>query len=94
MAQNTTYPVTTSWVMITDANVTNATFQNLTQGGLFIAATNGTGSPTAGVQTLSYGAGQGERNVALADLFPGVSGANRLWARVQSGSGTVFISHA
>jgi hypothetical protein len=94
MAQNTTYNLNADWLMITDANVTAATFQNLTQGGIYIAATNGTSAPDVGTQTLSYGAGQGERNVDLADLFPGVSGANRLWARVASGTGTVFISHA
>ncbi len=93
MPQNTTYSLTTEWVLITDANVTQATFQNLTQGGMFLAGTNGTTPPTAGLQTISYGAGQGERNALLADLFPGVTGVNRLWARVQNGQGTVFVSH-
>jgi hypothetical protein len=94
MAQNTTYSLTTAWTLISDVDVTSVTFQNLTQGGMFLAGTAGTGAPTAGIQTLSYGAGQGERNVAVADLFPGVAGVNRLWARVQNGTGTVFVSNA
>jgi hypothetical protein len=94
MPQNTTYNLTTSWTLISDVNVTSVTFQNLTQGGMFLAGTNGTSAPTAGIQTISYGSGQGERNVSVADLFPGVAGVNRLWARVQSGFGTVFVSNA
>jgi hypothetical protein len=31
----------------------------------------------------------------MADLFPGVSGVNRLWARVTGiAAGLVFVSHA
>lgn len=94
MAQHTTYNISTAWVLITDANVTSATFQNLSQTDMVITGTNGTTAPTLGAERLIYGPRQGERNVALTDLCPGVSGANRLWARMKSGEGTVFISHA
>jgi hypothetical protein len=30
----------------------------------------------------------------LADLFPGVSGANRMWAKSSVGTQQVFVSHA
>ena len=94
MPQNTRYTVGTSWLMVTDADVTTVTFQNITQGGMLIAATVGATAPTSDDGAISYGAAQGERNAALADLFPGVSGANRLWARIAGSSGTLFISHA
>lgn len=93
MPQNTRYAVTAAWTLITDANVTSVTFQNLTQGGMLIAGTNGTVAPTTDNGSISYGAAQGERNVALSDLFPGVTGVNRLWARTPGSTGTVFISH-
>lgn len=94
MPQNQRYAVGQAWVMVTDANVSSVTFQNLTQGGMFISATNGLTAPTNDDGAISYGSGQGERNVLLSDLFPGVTGANRLWARIASGTGTLFISHA
>lgn len=93
MPQHTTYNISTTWVMITDANVTAATFQNLSQTDMIITATNGTTAPSAGAERLIYGPRQGERNVLLSDLCPGISGANRLWARMPAGFGTVFISH-
>jgi hypothetical protein len=94
MPQHTTYDVTTIWVLITDADVTAATFQNLTQQDMMITGTNGVTPPAAGAVQMIYGPRQGERNAPLSDLFPGISGANRIWARMQSGTGTVFISHA
>jgi hypothetical protein len=35
----------------------------------------------------------GERNVAMSDLFPGLSGADRLWGYSGAG-GRVMVSHA
>lgn len=91
MAQNTTLPITNVWTLITDSDVTEITFQNVNGNEVFI---QGTTAPTA-AQGILYNPMQGERLTALTDLFPGVSGANRVWARLVSvTSGSVFVSHA
>jgi len=94
MPQNTTYALSTDWVLITDANITAATFQTRSGSPVEILATNGTTAPAAMAAGILYPFPLGERNATLADLFPGVSGANRLWARSFALDGLVFISHA
>lgn len=87
------------WAEITSANVTNITFQNLTECDLLVQATSG-GEPTSTDGSIVYSYTEGERNVALADLFPGVSGAVRVWARPDNvpydymETAEVFVSHA
>ena len=94
MPQNTTVAITNDWTMVTDANVTAITFQNVNAYAIQVIGTNGTTTPTA-TGGINYNPGQGERAVDMADLFPGVSGANRLWARVPGiAAGLVFVSHA
>jgi hypothetical protein len=80
MAQNTTMNVPASaWTQLTDADVTSITFQN--QGGYYalVKGTTDDTTPTSSAGALRYNPGQGERNVALSDLFPGI-GAARVWA--------------
>jgi len=94
MPQNTNVSITNDWTMVTDADVTAITFQNVNGYAIQVTGTNGTTAPTA-TGGVVYNPGQGERAVAMADLFPGVSGANRLWARVPGiAAGLVFVSHA
>jgi len=87
------------WAEITTADVTNITFQNLTECDLLVQATVG-GEPTSTDGSIVYGHNEGERNVALSDLFPGVSGAVRVWARPDNvpydymETAEVFVSHA
>lgn len=94
MPQNTTLPVTTQWELITDTNVTEVTFQAIGVTPVLILGTNGTTRPDADAYGIAYRPGEGEAKRTLADLFPGVSGVNRLWARTEVGSGRVFVSHA
>lgn len=94
MPQNTTIDVGSAWEMLTDANVTEIPFQNLGEHAVYVTATNGPASPSDSALGLRYGAGQGECRRPLADLFPGVSGANRVWARAGVGTQAVFVSHA
>jgi hypothetical protein len=93
MARNATLTIPAGeWVQLTDADVTSITFQNI--GGQFVlvrGTTDGT-EPTDTLQALRYNPGQGERNVELADLFPGIS-AVRIWA-FATAQGQVFVSHA
>lgn len=94
MPQQTTISVpANTWTQLTDANVTTITFQNVGGDFVRIRATNGTTAPTGTLGALRYNPGQGERNIALTDLSPGISGANRVWAFAPAG-GLVVVSHA
>lgn len=93
MAQNTTISIPkTAWTQLTDANVTAITFQNI--GGQFalIKGTTGATAPTDATGSIRYNPGQGERNVAMSDLFPGVT-AVRLWAWCSTAT-EIMVSHA
>lgn len=93
MPQNTHINVGTNWTALTNADVTAMTFQNVSGYPIFVTASNGADQPQAG-GGLMYASGQGEGGRAIADIFPGVSGANRLWARSSIGTQEVFVSHA
>jgi hypothetical protein len=93
MAQNTHIAVPAeAWTLLTDANVTSLTFQNVGAGAVSIKGTTNTTEPTDLAGAALYVQGQGERNVALSDLFPGIA-AVRVWAYSGAGS-TVLVSHA
>lgn len=95
MAQNTTIDIPPKiWTLITDSDVEQVCFQNATNGYIVLKATVGADSaPTDDIGGITYNTMMGERLVDLADLFPGVSGANRLWVWSPFG-GKMFISHA
>jgi hypothetical protein len=94
MARQTTVNVPpNAWTQITDADVTAITFQNVSGYAVRIRATNGTSAPTDQDGALTYAPGQGERNVLLADLSPGVASANRVWAFSELPV-SVAVSHA
>lgn len=94
MPQNTTIAVGPSWQMLTDANVTEATLQNIGSGPIYVTGTNGTGAPPVDSLGVIYRPGEGEASRPLAEMFPGVSGVNRLWAKSPFFATQVFISHA
>lgn len=92
MAQNLRKSVPAlTWTMLTDANITAATLQVF--GHTRIAATLGTSAPAAAAAYIEYSGSEGEVAITLADMFPGVSGANRLWAFCFAAT-EVTISHA
>lgn len=94
MPQNTAIDITQNWTMLTDADVAgDITFQNVGGGAIHVIGTNGTTQPTA-PEGLRYDSKEGELKQALASLFPGVPGVNRLWAKGIGASGKVFVSHA
>lgn len=93
MAQNTTITLTAgSWVQLTDADVTSITFQNTGGYHVLVKGTTDATAPTDATGAVRYNPGQGERNVALSDLFPGIS-AVRLWAFCDQAV-SVAVSHA
>lgn len=95
MPQNTPLSVSNTWQLLTDDNVTHITFQVIGAHPIYILGTNGTTQPSAAAVGVIYSHAQGERRAALADLFPGVPSANRVWARTVANAGSiVFVSHA
>jgi hypothetical protein len=93
MAQNTNISIPQlAWTQITNADVTSITFQNVSGNYVLVKGTAGATAPTDRQGAIRYNPGQGERNVALADLFPGISAA-RVWVFADGGS-TVMVSHA
>ena len=94
MAQNTTINIpAATWTQITDGNVTAMTFQNISGNFVLVKGTVGATAPTTLPGSLRYNPGQGERNVLLTDLFPGISGVNRLYVFADSGAQMV-VSNA
>lgn len=94
MAQNAHISLTAGqWTQLTNAEVTALTFQNLGDIYLHVKANTSTSAPTSLDGAIRYAPTQGERNVDLADLFPGISGASRLWGWCSQDC-EVFVSHA
>ena len=93
MAQNADVVLTADdWTQLTDANVTSITFQNKGTYYMLVKGTTDTTKPTSDDGAVRYNPGQGERNVALSDLFPGIA-AVRVWAYAPK-SIEVLVSHA
>jgi len=98
MAQNTNIVIPAeTWTLLTDSDVTSITFQVLSQNLIYIKATVGATPPSDTTGAIVYNFTQGEANAALADLFLGVSGANRVYAyaiNAPSGVAKMMVSHA
>ena len=80
------------WIELTEADVATVTFQNTGTKTAYIQATAGD-APTTTSGTLTVEPGAGEVAVALADLFPGVASADRLWAYANAQT-QMAVSHA
>lgn len=94
MPQNTTATIAAAtWTQLTDANISRITFQNVGSNHVLIKATIGASTPSDATGAVRYNPGQGERNVLLADLFPGLTGANRVYAYSPDAT-QIVVSHA
>lgn len=95
MPANTNIALTPDvWVLLTNADVTALRIQNRSGISIILQATVGAGAPSGdggAVELLPYGALAAD--MTLAQLWPGVPGANRVWARSWSGA-MVSVSHA
>ena len=93
-------PVTVNqytWTEITANNITEATWQVIGAYDVQVQGTNGQTAPTEPLDGITYlRKGQdGESTLrSLAVLWPGIAGANRLYAKSIGGGSKVFISHA
>ena len=93
MAQNTTITATpNAWTLLTNSDVTSVTFQNTSGYHAMISGTTGATEPSSQSGAIRYNPGQGERNVAMSDLFPGIT-AVRVWV-LASEAISVMVSHA
>lgn len=96
MAQNVTETIDSdTFIRITSGTgVSRVTFQNVGDNLLLIKGTEYPNTPSNGYYgAIEYAPGEGERNVLLTDLFPGISNVNDLYAYSEKGT-RVFISHA
>lgn len=97
MAQNTILTVTGQWTLVTDSDVTSLTYQNFGPAYVEVAATVGAVTAPDDENGAGYyraEATKGGEALSLADVFPGLAGANRIWMRAPGGPTTsVFISH-
>lgn len=92
MPQNTTINVPSrTWTEITNANAANITFQVGSR--CLVKGTAGSVAPTDVNGAVRYPAGSGERNVSLAELWPGIAGVNRVWVYSYFPT-SVMVSHA
>ena len=93
MARNTTLTVAANtWTQLTANDVQAITFQVEGNARAYIKGTTGTTAPTDLLGSARYSPGQGELNVALSELFPGIN-AVRVWVFAESNM-AVFVSHA
>ena len=81
MAQNITITLTArTWTQVTDANVSSARIVNLGTEPIWVQATVGAVAPTTATGALPLLPGQiMAADLTLAQLWPGVAGANRLY---------------
>jgi len=95
MPQMTTVAVpANTWTQITNANATSISFQNVSAGyTVSIKGTVGATPPSNFEGAIQYPPGQRETNIALSNLFPGVSGANRIYVWC-SNEAQVSVNHA
>ena len=95
MAQNTTLTIAEgSWTQLTNADVTSITFQVKSGGPVSIAVTAGAVAPSDFSGAVEYGEGEGEINVSIAALAPGLANPTRVYAFSHGGPSQVFVSHA
>ena len=86
---------TATWTLITDTNVTALRVQNVGADIVLLQATSGATAPTSSGGAVCLIPGEGiAADQTLADLFPGVASAARVWARPLNAVSKVSVSHA
>jgi len=90
---NVTIP-TLTWTQLTNANATAIRVQSVSGSEMRLQATNGITAPSTqvGVIVLAGGAVLAA-DLTIAQLWPGVNGANRVWAFANTAS-VASVSHA
>lgn len=93
MAQQTTIALTNDeWTLLTDSDVTSLTVQ--AQGAdVWLKATTDTTAPTSMTGSILLPRNSMFVNEAMTDLFPGLTGADRVWGRTTGANGQALVSH-
>lgn len=96
MAQNTTLTLQPkTWTQLTNSDISAISFQVISsQVPVMIKATVGAVAPTNETGSVAYNRFEGEAGMALATMFSGLTGANRIYAYTETGAASVFVSHA
>lgn len=83
-----------AWTQITNADVTNITFQVL-DGAVYIRYTTDTTQPSRHLKGAFYKAGEGETDGAVGTLVQ-LASADRVWARAteQARAALIYVDHA
>lgn len=82
-----------SWVELTESATNFVTFQNVGYAPVFVKATNSSSPPSDAQGALEFPAASQAVSYSISSMFPGIAGANRLWAYAWFDS-AVAISHA
>jgi len=82
------------WTQLTNANAAAIRVANAGVSSVLLKATSGVAAPTNTTGSIVLNSGETlAADLTLAQLWPGVAGANRLWALSGTNS-TVSVSHA
>ena len=82
------------WTQLTNANASSIRVQSVSGSEMRLQATNGTTAPTTQVGTIALAGGAVlAADLTIAQLWPGVAGANRVWAFANTAS-VASVSHA
>ena len=93
MAQNTTLTVpANTWTQITANDVSALTFHNQSFYMLQVKGTVGATAPSDFLAAIEYAAGEGETNISIGELWPGIS-ATRVYVFCTN-IAKVMVSHA
>ena len=83
-----------TWTQLTNANATAIRVQSVILSEMTLQATNGVTAPTTQVGTIALAGGAVlAADLTIAQLWPGVTGANRVWAFATTAS-VASVSHA
>lgn len=85
----------TSLTELTSDDATNVTLKNVGANVFTLYGSVGSVEPNPAVDGLGLPVlpGEGLVGYALSDIFPGISGVNRLWAQSKYDEAVAFVSH-
>lgn len=94
MPNTTTALTQDAWTLVTPSDATTAITFQVRGGSAFIAATTDTTPPsvTPPYAGVLYPETFGEQGLTIAEIFPGVAGADRLFAYTSMPGVEVFVS--
>lgn len=83
---------TYTWVELTEGTTSFITFQNVGYSSVFVKATASAAEPVDTEGALEFPAASQAVSYTLMEMFPGIAGANRLWAYAPFDT-SVAVSH-